>query len=45
MFLYFVAADVTLIFWLNWWCGSNRQLDGWPADARTHQGRRERASL
>jgi hypothetical protein len=28
MFLYFVAVDVILIFWLNWWAGSNRQLDG-----------------
>jgi hypothetical protein len=28
MFLYFVAVDVILIFWLNWWGGPNRQLDG-----------------
>ena len=27
MFLYFVAVDVIFIFWLNWWAGSNRQLD------------------
>jgi len=28
MFPYFVAVDVIFIFWLNWWVGPNRQLDG-----------------